>query len=200
MCAELADLAMDLARAAASIALTDWAKPEPPPAADALPEPEVAAPTGPALAAKPPRAAGASTRTSSAKPTDPAITFTRLAACVRASITLEARLAAGPAKTTRGTSPARRADLHDAFRRVTKNHPDHAAIVRETTARVDQDLAADPDQTLDLPTIFFTICEDLDIEVDFARLPDPFLGVAAYPAGPDEAAGGAPDPRATSPP
>jgi len=131
--------------------------------------------------------------------------FTRVAACVRASIALEARLAAGLAPTRSGPSPTlrndpRRADLHDIFRRVTKHHPDHTALLRETTARVDHDLEADPDRTLDLPHLFFTICEDLGIEVDLARLPDRFLGVIENTPAPYDPATNPFDPRATSPP
>jgi hypothetical protein len=194
MCAELAELGMDLARAAAAKALAEWAKPEEPPTAELLPEPEVAAPTRLAHAAKSPRAAGAAGRASTAKPTDPAVIFTRLGACVRDSIAMEVRLAAGPATTTsRGTSPALRADprrapLRDIFRRITEHHPDRAELVRDTTARIDEDLTADPDQALDLSRIFFSICEDLGIEVDLAVIPDRFLGFTGDPRGPDDPA------------
>jgi hypothetical protein len=192
LCAELADLAMDLARAAAAKTLADWAKPEEPPAAAPPPEPERAAPT--LLAAKPPRAPGTSLRAATAKPADMATIFTRLAATVRDCVAMEARLAAGLIPTSRGTSPAlradpRRASLQNIFRRITDHHPDRAELIRDTTARIDEDLAADPDRTIDLPELFFKICEDFAIEVDLATLPDQFLGLAEDP-----------DPRATSPP
>jgi hypothetical protein len=197
MCAELADLGMKLARGAAARALADWAEREEPATAEALSEPEIAAPTRLAAAAKPPRAVGGAVRASTAKPTDPAVIFTRLAACVRDLIGLEVRLAAGPATPgggatkSRGTSLAlradpRRADLHNVFRRITEHHPDRTELLRETTARVDEDLANDPDRTLDLSNIFFSICEDFGIEVDLARLPDRFLGSIDDPADPDD--------------
>jgi hypothetical protein len=189
MCAELADLGMDLARAAAAKARAEWADPEHPPTEDEPPEPAAEPPSRPAQAS-PPRAAAI--RAPAAKPTDSATIFTRLTATVLACITLEARLAAGLTPTRRDTSPALRADprrapLRDIFRRITELHPDRAELVRETTARIDEDLEADPDQTNDLPTIFFTICEAFGIEVDLAILPDSILGLA-------------PDPCATSPP
>jgi hypothetical protein len=200
MCAELADLGMDLARAAAAKTLADWAEPEEP-ATEAAPDAPEA--TRPAPGAKPPRAAGTAAR--AAKPADPATIFTRLVVTVRDCITLEARLADGPATAKRGTDPAlrndpRRAPLRDIFRRVTENHPDRAELVRDTTARIDHDLAADPDRTLELSTLFFSICEDLGIEVDLAILPDEFLGVADDLDDLDEADTSAPFPRATPPP
>jgi hypothetical protein len=209
LCAELADLGMDLARAVAAIARADLAEPAEPPTpaepAQEPPEPEVAPTTRPAPAARTPRAAGLSVRAASCKSGDPALIFTRLAACVRASIALEASLAAGLTPTSHAMSRARRADprrapLRDIFRRITEDHPDRADLVRETTARIDADLEADPDRALDLSQLFFTICEDFGIEVDLAKCPDPFLGLAPDPAAPDEAPTNPPDHRATSPP
>ena len=201
MCAELAELGMDLARVVAARALADWAKPEEPPAAPQPFEPEAEHPTLPPQAARPLRLPGLSVRAASCKSADPALIFTRVAACVRASVTLESRLAAGLTPTSRATSPTLRADprrapLRDIFRKITQHHPDHADLVRETTARIDADLAADPEHTLELPELFFNICEDLGIEVDLAHLPDAFLGLAAD----DEAPPNSPTPRATSPP
>jgi hypothetical protein len=86
--------------------------------------------------------------------------------------------------------------LRDIFRRITEHHPDRAELVQQTTDRIDQDLAADPDHRIELSHLFFSICEDFGIEVDLATLPDEYLGLA----GPDDAAPDAPDPRATSPP
>jgi hypothetical protein len=200
MCAELADLGMQLARRAASIALANWAEPEESPAAEPPPEP---APEPPA--AKPLRAAGLSVRALACKSSDPALIFTRLVASVRDCIALEVRLAAGPATTNRGTTLALRADprrapLRDIFHRITEHHPDRTELVRETTARIDEDLAADPDRILDLSNIFFGICENLGIEPDLATLPDEFLGFTYEPPARAGATAKAPDPRATSPP
>jgi hypothetical protein len=222
LCAELADLGMDLARTVAAKARDAWAQPEelpePESATEPSPETEVAPPIRLAQAARPPRINTLYVRAASCKSGDPALVFTRLAACVRASIALEARVAAGLTPIGRATSPTlrndpRRAPLRDVFRRITQHHPDRAELVRETTDRIDEDLQADPARTLDLSRIFFSICEDLEIEVDLATLPDAFLGLAPDepdPAEPDrdepdrdepdEAATNAPYPRATSPP
>jgi hypothetical protein len=198
LCAELTDLAMQLARAAAARTLTNWAQPEPPsapepssiPAADPQSHPETAphrnrAPT-------PHRAA------TSYKPTDPAVLFTRFAAVVRDCISLEVRLTAGANTTPRAATlqlraDPRRAPLREAFRDAIKNHPDRADLQRETTTRLDEQLTNDPDQTIDLGRLFFTICDELGIEPDLAQLPDKFLTWACEPTN-------APDPRATSPP
>ena len=197
MCAELADLGMQLARRAATIALANWAEPEAPPAEDTPPEP--------APAAKPLRAAGLSIRALSCKSSDPALIFTRLVASVRDCIALEVRLTAGASTTSRGATLALRADprrapLRDIFDRITKHHPDHTDLVRETIARIDADLTADPDRTLELSSLFFGICEDLGIEPDLATLPDEILGFTYVPPVRTKPVTNAPDPRATSPP
>jgi hypothetical protein len=205
MCAELADIGMKLARAVGTKALADWVEPEAPPAAEQPPEPEIAASIGPAPAPGPSRTPSLSVRALSCKSGDWALIFTRVAACVRACIALEARLAAGLTPACRGTSPTLRTDprrtpLRDIFHRITEHHPDRAELIRETTARIDQDLAADPDRTIELSNLFFTICEDLAIEVDLAIIPDKFLGFTYDPTAPREAPTETPDPRATSPP
>jgi hypothetical protein len=174
LCAELADLAMQLARAAAARTLADWAEPEAP-------------------ATAPPGAAG----TASPKQTDPAILFTRFAAVVRDCVALEARIAAGAAPTPRAASlvlraDPRRAPLREAFRHATIKHPDHADLLRATTTRLDEHLAADTEQTTAPPHLFATICTELGIAIDLATLPDEYLN-ALYEAT-------NPDPRATSPP
>ncbi len=203
MCAELADLAMGLARAAAARTLADWAEPEQPPPAEPQinesAEPqlnETAVPhTNPAPSRK------ASRPAASAKPTDPALLFTRLAAIVRDCIALESRLAASAAGTANhgGTSRAppdpRRPKLQEALRLVTTNLPDRAALLRETTTRADEHLAADPDQTIEIPDLLINICEDLGIEINFKTLPDEFLFTTYNPIDFDDS-----DPRATSPP
>jgi hypothetical protein len=131
------------------------------------------------------------------KSIDPALLFTRVAATVRDCIALEARLAAGLIRPAgRGTDPGprrppdpRRAFLDEAFEFITKTHPDRAALRREAAARADAALAADPDCKLDLHLLLFTLCDELAVEVDFAHLPDKYLGLIDPP-----------DPRATSPP
>ncbi len=213
LCAELADLAMGLARAAAARTLTDWAEPEQPsltqpaePQADREPAESHAnpAPAPRPLASRP-------STPSSAKPADPAVLFTRLAAIVRDCIALEARLAASAAGTsnTANTSRApmrqppdpRRAKLQEGLRLVTTGHPDRAALLRETTARADEHLAADPDQTIEIPDLLINICEDLGIDIDFTKRPDEFLFTTYDPPDyNDDFDDVAPDPRATSPP
>jgi hypothetical protein len=208
LCAELADLAMQLARAAAARTLTKWAEPQQPPAAETQSVPAGATPSDAATAsqsdpAPPPRGtSGHAATTAPCKPIDPAVLFTRFAAVVRDCIALEARLTAGAGPTTRAASillraDPRRAPLREAFDRATENHPDRAELRRETTTRLDEELTADPDQTNDLGRLFFTLCDELGIEVDLAILPDEFLTWAVETADPDEEA---PDPRATSPP
>ena len=203
MCAELADLAMQLARAAAARTLTNWAAPEPPPipAAEPPSDPETAPQSNPATR----RAAANVARLYAYKPTDPAVLFTRLAATVRDCVALEARLAAGPGGTSRAVTlqlraDPRRAPVREAFRDAIKNHPDRADLQRETTTRLDEVLANDPDQTIGLGNLLFDICNELGIEVDLAIVPDEFLTSYSEPTNPNEAVPGAPYPRATSPP
>ncbi len=72
--------------------------------------------------------------------------------------------------------------------------------MRETTTRADEHLAADPDQTIEIPDLLIDICDELCIEINFKTLPDEFLFTTCdppdYPALDDSA----PDPCATSPP
>jgi hypothetical protein len=196
LCAELADLGMQLARAAAAKTLAEWAEPEQPPTAEPLPnQPAEPLPSQPAETLSEPTPAPKRTAGPAAarKPTDPALIFTRLVAAVRDCIALEARLAAAvtPAAARAASlqlrADPRRAPLRDAFRLVTENHPDRPELLRETTARLDEELAADETQSIDAPTLFFDICEELGIEIDFANLPDEYLDFA-------------PEPHATSPP
>jgi hypothetical protein len=131
------------------------------------------------------------------KSIDPALLFTRVAATVRDCIALEARLAAGLIQPAGSAAPPgarhpqdpRRAFLDEALAFITKTHPDRAALRREAAARADAALAADPDQKLDLHLLLFTLCDELAIEVDFAHLPDEYLGPPIII-----------DPHATSPP
>jgi len=140
-------------------------------------------------------------RTPGCKAIDPALLFTRLAATVRDCIALEARLAAGlipgitaPRRAANAGPPRasdpRRAFLDEAFEFITKTHPDRTALRRQAAALADGALPADPSEPIDLHLLLFTICDELDVEVDFAHLPDKYLGLADDP----------PDPRATSPP
>jgi len=195
---------MQLARAAAARALADWAEPEAPAPADPPitqpAEPQAERETAPHTNPAPRRPASRPATPAPHKPTDPAVLFTRLAATVRDCIALEARLSAGATATPRDrTRPAdpRRTLLNDALRKATKNHPDSAGLMREATTRLDEQLAADPDQTIHPGRLFFDLCEELGIEPDYAKLPDAIIFGAYGPADQDE---DEPDPRATSPP
>jgi hypothetical protein len=203
---------MQLARAAAARALTDWAEPQDAPTAapqitpaPAPPFPQTTEPhadSETASAAAPRRPTLHAARASTAKPIDPAVLFTRLAAVVRDCIALEARLAAAPAATTTARArqlsvDPRRAHLREAFRHITANLPDRAALNRDIAVRLDEHLAADPDQTIDPINLLDAICAEYGIELDLATLPDEYL------FGADEMTDEADDdfePCATSPP
>ena len=204
ICAELADLAMRLARAAAARTLADWAEPEAPPSAE--PPLANAAESPMAKTAEPPANPAAaprrSTATASHKPTDPAVLFTRLAATVRDCIALEARLSAGigaavaPRTRTLRADP-RRTPVREAIGASLGNHPDRAEFLREATTRLDEHIAADPGQAIDGADLLVDLCEELGIEINLARLPDKYLFALTRTIDDDEAP---PTPRATSPP
>ena len=209
ICAELTDLALQLARAAAARTLTNLAEPESAPAPEPPPIPAAEPQSDPETAphrncASRPAAANVA-RFYSYKPTDPAVLFTRFAAVARDCIALEARLTAGASGTSRAVTlqlraDPRRAPVREAFREAIKNHPDRADLQRETTTRLDEALANDPDQTISVGNLLFDICNEFDIEVDLSTVPDEFLTSYCEPADPDEAVTNAPYPRATSPP
>jgi hypothetical protein len=130
------------------------------------------------------------------------VLFTRLAATVRDCIALEARLAAGPAGAPHARDRTLRADprrtlLREALRTATENHPDRADLMREATARLDEQLEADPENAIDPAHLLLDLCDEIGIELDLAKLPDEILFASAATANQDE---DAPDPRATSPP
>jgi hypothetical protein len=196
LCAELADLAMELARLAAARTLASWAEPEEPPQIAAAPCTKTPAPP-PDHEALPPATPA---RISCHRPTDPALLFTRLAATVRDCIALEARLAAAAAGTRNifmRRSDPRRAPLRQALCLATQNHPGHAELRHEATTLLDAELAADPDQTIDPADLLAAICDDLGITIDFAALPDEYLFASTGTPNQDK---DTPDPRATSPP
>ena len=213
MCGVLADLAMQLARAAATRALTDLADPEAPQAA-APQFTQAAAPPQPPeppslLAAEPHQARATAPRASAiriASPThiDPALLFTRLAAVVRDCIALEARLAAGLTNTRATSTRAlpreadpRRAPLRAILDLATQNHPARAALNRDITARLEEHLQADPFQTINPAQILDAICDEFAVQLDLANLSDDSLhAVCGTQEGPEEN----PHPRATSPP
>jgi hypothetical protein len=172
-------------------------------------EPRAAEPAT-APAATPRRTASRHPGTRSQKPTDPVTAFIRLAAAICELIALEANLAAGPALPHGLASAAVRADprralLREAFRELTENSPDRATLRRETAARCDLELAADPDKTRSLWEIFYPICEAFGIAINMARLSDEIIGLdpnKTYPKLPDDHPfyTPQPNPQATSPP
>jgi hypothetical protein len=214
---------MQLARAVAARALIDWAQPEesapaaepqdnnPEPQdnnaepqdnnAEPEPSPTPEPPANPTPATARLRTAGTYLRAPTCKPIDPALLFTRLAATVRDCIALEARLAAGtaPPSFTLLADP-RHASLREIFRVVTENLPDRAGLLRETTTQLNETLAADPNHTIKLREILFTICDDLGIDIDFATLPSEYLDLIADTEIIDAEIDDPPDPCATSPP
>ena len=198
MCAELADLAMQLARAAAARTLDSWAEPDPEssPTQPAEPRPEPDAPQAS------PRA-----QTPTHRQTDPAVLFTRLAATVRDCIALETRIAANapnPQTATRAAAlraDPRRTPLRNAFAYILKNHPDRAHLHPQTSARIDDELTDDPDQTIEPAFLLCSLCQEYGIEIDWAHIPDEFMFMPPPPSKPrDDQDGEAPDPHATDPP
>ena len=148
MLAELAELGMQLARATAAKALADLAAPDPEEQAD---EPQAAEPPPEPAEAIQHRTAPKSPGTASRKPADPVTSFIRLATAVCQIIALEAGLATGPAATARRglPSPALRADprretLIKAFREVTEQSTNRAALRAELTYQLDAALSDDP--------------------------------------------------------
>jgi hypothetical protein len=188
LCAEMADLAADLARAAAARALLELTEPPatPEPAPEPAPEPSPA-PVA-ARAATPRRPSGTSLRIPSCKPVSAALLFTHLVATMRACIELEARLAAAlttPSAAAAAQAPDPRRDvLSRAFRHILQDHPGRAQLLRQTTEQFEAHLAADPAQTTPHSDILCTIADDLGIEIDFAHLPDEFLGIPPATAPP----------------
>jgi len=152
MCQELAELGMQLARAIAAKALQDLAPPEP-----AQPEP-----------APSPKPAA-----------DPALAFARITRAVRQCIALEAHLMAGSPqgrpKPQRPAPDPRRAPLQNIFETVLRTNPNRAELKRETNERLETQLATDPDGNISIPDIFYTIVNDLGIELDLANIPDETL-------------------------
>jgi hypothetical protein len=126
-------------------------------------------------------------------------------------IALEAGIAAGPSTKHGLLSPALRADprrepLLAAFRLVTENATDRAGLRYEAARWLDQDLTADPEQLRGLPEIFFPICEQLHLELDYSKLPDAILGMDPVTGDPDQYPHEnfdpeePPEPQATDPP
>ncbi len=104
---------------------------------------------------------------------------------MRYCIALEARLAG----LANARPPARlgRATLHEAIRLTTDYLPDGAALTDEIVTRLEEQLDADPDQTIKPIQLLDALFEEFGIEREPATRPD------EDPFGPI-------DPCATSPP
>ena len=222
MCAQLSDIAVRLACALGMKAIANVEQAESPaepdPAFEPAPEPEAQpAPEANPLAksATARRAPALYARIRTCGPIDPGVLFNRVAATARACIVLEARLAAGilapasaSAPTTRPAEPAaaaalradpRRTQLRDAISYLTVNNPYRTELLREATHRIDADLAADPEQILNLTALLDRLCKSLDVVLDYSKIPDPILDILAYEED-LESNQDPPDPHATPPP
>ena len=157
VCRELADLAMELARAAARRTLQAWQAQE------------EAEPANADKAAAPAR-----------RGPDPGLLFLRFSSAVRQAIALENRIAAGaaPVRGKRASGPsldARRATLHQLLEEATEDHPERNAVRRDIAERIEQEIAADPDGETHLNDMFGGLCATLGIDVAWNKLPDDSL-------------------------
>jgi len=69
----------------------------------------------------------------------------------------------------------RRTPVREAFTNAIKNHPGRAELIREINTRLDNEITADPDQTIDPLDLFLTISQQVGIEIDYATIPDEIL-------------------------
>ena len=149
LCRRLADLAMQLAEAAAARAAEALDAPAPdrhqdPADPDAQPLPG----------------------------THPATLFTRLAGVVRQAIALECRVVAGHAASMAPHTQAdpRRAKIRLAIRHATEGRLNRAELRHQADTLLNTELALDPDGTASLPDLLATLCEDLNFRIDYDRL------------------------------
>jgi hypothetical protein len=158
VCRELTDIGMELARLAAAKARAS-------------------------LAADPPPD-GSETRHPPAKTSDAAVLFIRLSRSVQQAVALEARIAgdapAGRQTKTPASTKTLRADprwtiIRDIIKIALEKNPDRREIQREAEARLQEELQADPEQTLTTRQTLQTIIDDVGIEVDYHQLPDELL-------------------------
>jgi hypothetical protein len=203
LCAELADLAMQLARAAAARTLTNWAESEPPaPSTEATQtpsspaaSPNAAAETAPPKNATPKNATPAPQRQAgrsgcqSYKPIDPALLFTRLAAIVRDCIAIETRLAASaPQPASIPHTPQQPADAqHRAPREapapIRNNNPNRVTLLSQTSAHLDQERPKNPTPPLELSDLLAALCQQQGITLNGSKRQPEFLVTAhaTYP-------------------
>ncbi len=160
-CQRLAELAMQLAEAAAARAQMTLAQLPPGPEQDEAP--------------RPPRAI------------HPASLFAQLASAARQAIRLECRIVAGHAATIGTQADPRRAKIRRAIRQATQGRPNRDRLREEADDMLETELALDPDGTTGLPDLLEAICDDLGFELDYEKLAaDLATPGTACPAGADE--------------
>jgi len=177
ICEELLAIAMDLARAAGREAAREAAAQEASHQASHQAEAQTSQ-NQPVSPAKP--------KPGTAR--EAAALFNRLSATIHRFIALEAKLLAGPeARRKPATPPAdpRRATLRQVFQHVTERNPNRAEIRRQTSARLEEILAEDPNGEIHIGDVFTKICEDLAVDIDLATLPDALLDILC-PEDPDD--------------
>ena len=104
--------------------------------------------------------------------------FTRLAACARATIALEARIANAHENlrlTLYSPKPdSRRAPVREAFRKYTADMARPHAILRMAESELEDELAF-PDMTVS--DLFLSICEKVGIQLDYDQLSNELLAM-----------------------
>lgn len=184
MIRELAELSMNLARAAAHRAAQDLAEP---------PEPSEPA-------SKP------ASRLPSKPRTDHALTFTRLARAVREAIAVENRIrsddapprpaaprpaAPRPVPPRRAPPPAdrRRPLLRRALHQAAEAEPDRAArnrLRRDIDERIEHELGADLTHDVPIHVILIALLDHFELSLDPSKLSDELLGIPPTHYPPDD--------------
>jgi hypothetical protein len=155
MCRHMAEMAMDLAQAAAERAMQDWSDEEENP---------------PDTQAKRP----------AARKPDPAQTFVRLTGVVRQSITLEIRIANPPQTQARRRGrekkfDPRRATLKRLVHETTERKPDRNDLRKGAERTIEDHLADDFYDNTPMPDLFQIICKEAGIEPSQRALSDEML-------------------------
>ncbi len=163
MCRHMAEMAMDLAQAAAEKAMRDLSDEEEPPET----QPKRGAPRKP----------------------DPAQTFVRLTGVVRQTITLEIRIANPPQTQARKGREKkfdpRRATLKRLIHETTDRCPDRNDLRKGADRTIEDHLADDQYDETSMPDLFQSICKEAGIEPNQRRLSDEMLDIAFPGPWPD---------------
>lgn len=110
-----------------------------------------------------------------------ALTFARVSRIVRDITGLEIRLDQPARPSLYRPHDPRRALLRGVLHEAVAHEPDAAPRRREINDRIEQALADDPAAAIPLDRILSKLCDDLDIEIDIARVPDAVLGIVKPP-------------------